>query len=569
MDCQQSYQDTFKGINVVAHSIRALCQGDNPSPPTPHFLAPSHATLAPTLSLPVPTIPSALENTECPPQFRHSVQSAFIKSAHELRDLCYTKHDSLVKFLQSDPGRSSKAAHSIAFFERQYHERLRALEQLTIAKMVDLRQSEGDMAAKVKTTFNREFIPLLETYFNYNAYPSALDRATLARKSMMTPRQIEVWFQNHRNRAKKEGRKLKKLTMDPLPLELSLKPLEKKMPFFVIPEAQRRDPFSVAPSKTDVDLVADEHVTSPRRDPNASFDLNAPRHAFPTVYPPCCDYNPFPTKTGTYKFPAPVWYRKPAVARRNPTHPIAFDELIADFDAKLHLRVPSSEMQRSDPTRPWYASRITIPSLAPHPALVLSPVLPTSSHTSRLLAVPAPLSRLHPFRSPSPCSQPTTLILPGQCKDTSTRRKVARLPKRTPKNTSVSHRRGSPAMSEASPTPSRSSSSSSRASSFGSELSSDNRPSSSSGSSTSASSTLTTPEMPHSSLPEDAGSPSVSVSGLDFENMDSLSGSRTLSPMDGTPFNFSLTAQPKQPFTLDTVVASPESRHSSRRVPPW
>lgn len=41
--------------------------------------------------------------------------------------------------------------------------------------------------------FPQEFIPLLEKYFEYNAYPSALDRVALARKSMMTARQIEVW----------------------------------------------------------------------------------------------------------------------------------------------------------------------------------------------------------------------------------------------------------------------------------------------------------------------------------------------------------------------------------------
>lgn len=39
----------------------------------------------------------------------------------------------------------------------------------------------------------QEYVPFLETYFKYNAYPSAPDRVALAKKSMMTPRQIEVW----------------------------------------------------------------------------------------------------------------------------------------------------------------------------------------------------------------------------------------------------------------------------------------------------------------------------------------------------------------------------------------
>ncbi|KAF9454099.1 A42 mating-type factor alpha 2-1 gene product, partial [Macrolepiota fuliginosa MF-IS2] len=45
----------------------------------------------------------------------------------------------------------------------------------------------------------------LEKYFKENAYPSTIDRAMLAQKTHMTLRQIEVWFQNHRARAKRDG----------------------------------------------------------------------------------------------------------------------------------------------------------------------------------------------------------------------------------------------------------------------------------------------------------------------------------------------------------------------------
>ena len=43
----------------------------------------------------------------------------------------------------------------------------------------------------------QEYTPLLETYFQYNAYPSVPDRLMLARKTMMKPRQIEVWVSGH------------------------------------------------------------------------------------------------------------------------------------------------------------------------------------------------------------------------------------------------------------------------------------------------------------------------------------------------------------------------------------
>ena len=47
-------------------------------------------------------------------------------------------------------------------------------------------------------------------------------------------------FQNHRNRAKKEGKVLRKLTTNASPVHLSIESLEEKMPFFVIPEHERK-----------------------------------------------------------------------------------------------------------------------------------------------------------------------------------------------------------------------------------------------------------------------------------------------------------------------------------------
>jgi hypothetical protein len=79
----------------------------------------------------------------------------------------------------------------------------------------------------------------------------------MAKKSMMEPRQIEVWvrgplpfqppsnyspqFQNHRRRAKQEGKSVKKLgPADPAPLELCLKSMEEKMEPYLIPDGLRQ-----------------------------------------------------------------------------------------------------------------------------------------------------------------------------------------------------------------------------------------------------------------------------------------------------------------------------------------
>ncbi|KAE9400598.1 hypothetical protein BT96DRAFT_919434 [Gymnopus androsaceus JB14] len=52
--------------------------------------------------------------------------------------------------------------------------------------------------------------PILQTYFQYDAFPSASDRQIIAERSGMTKRQIEVWFQNHRRIARQRGLQLKK-----------------------------------------------------------------------------------------------------------------------------------------------------------------------------------------------------------------------------------------------------------------------------------------------------------------------------------------------------------------------
>ncbi|KAJ7808214.1 hypothetical protein B0H14DRAFT_2284894, partial [Mycena olivaceomarginata] len=80
----------------------------------------------------------------------------------------------------------------------------------------------------------------LERYFEENAYPSSADRVAMAQKSLMEPRQIEVWFQNHRKRAKEEGRPCGGAVPPPRPLDLCLKSMEEKMEPYLIPAALRQ-----------------------------------------------------------------------------------------------------------------------------------------------------------------------------------------------------------------------------------------------------------------------------------------------------------------------------------------
>ncbi|KAG6824586.1 hypothetical protein H0H92_006411, partial [Tricholoma furcatifolium] len=205
---------------------------------------------------------------------------------------------------------------------------------------------EGDIltssVTKKKPGFNHEYTPLLEKYFEFNAYPSAADRAVLARKCMMTARQIEVWFQNHRNRAKKEGKTLRRLTDQPFPaditLDRALKTLERKMPYFVIP-ADERQVNKPKDSQVEAAHIEDDMQPMPvSQMPHTPLfsDHPMPSHVFPTVYT-FNGSNPLDAQSKVYTFAAPVWQRKPASPTQRPKIPIDMDEFINEFNQKLHL----------------------------------------------------------------------------------------------------------------------------------------------------------------------------------------------------------------------------------------
>lgn len=142
-------------------------------------------------------------------------------------------------------------------------------------------------------------------------------------------------FQNHRNRAKKDGRPLRRLNSGPLPLKLSLESVEKKMPFFMIPENERND--STESSHVEPADDAEEESFGPtQNEPPFTFNMAVP---YPTPHPLSCTYDSFPRK---HTFPAPMWTRKPAISLpRRPA--VDFEDFMLDFAGKLVLREPSSK----------------------------------------------------------------------------------------------------------------------------------------------------------------------------------------------------------------------------------
>jgi hypothetical protein len=149
----------------------------------------------------------------CFPGAARSLSDAFLRAAHQINDSYQTtyrkSYKALAQQMPSQPIRLSRRLdHVRSAFERQYRDRILAAEQLAMDRAQSYQPAAR--ALHTKPAFNQvlvvpnitmknsypiqqEFVPFLEKYFEYNAYPSAPDRIALARKSMMTPRQIEVW----------------------------------------------------------------------------------------------------------------------------------------------------------------------------------------------------------------------------------------------------------------------------------------------------------------------------------------------------------------------------------------
>ncbi|KAJ7161394.1 hypothetical protein C8R43DRAFT_1063532 [Mycena crocata] len=417
-------------------------------------------------------------------------------------------------------------AHTVS-----YRRALLRLEQSAIGLASNWKSAQDIQTTKKDATerksFNHEFTPFLQKYFEYNAFPSAADRAEMAKKSSMEPRQIEVWFQNHRRRARQEGRAIPKLrAADRAPLDMCIKSMEEKMEPYIVPVEMRQSLDSDASEAGSDDEEADDefddekteefHLTYP-------LDPRAARHAFPTPWSRSRHMVSTIQSTQTFTFPPPVWPRKAFTpVKRNP---VTMDECELAFRS---LHVHDARAVFSAPFATTLATRLLV---APHFALVRGKVtIPPVSATTALTVAPtprvpaprrAPRANHHPFRSPSPFAQPTTLV------STTSRRKkkVAGPPRRTPKRASGAHRGASPATSERSMSPP------SRASSFGSNGSSPSRAPSfgSSGfSSRSSSSSSSGPSTP-------TGSPTA----LPLEIADSyldVFGDRYPSPVDAAGY---------------------------------
>ncbi|EAU92788.1 homeodomain type 2 mating protein a2-1 [Coprinopsis cinerea okayama7 len=276
--------------------------------------------------------------------------------------------------LQSQPETHTQRLNAIRRrYETEFQQRLSRMQGQYLATS----QREQRSLPK-RTPFNAEYTPLLEKYFEYNAFPPLRDREWLARKSMMTPRQIEVWFQNHRRRARNEGRRLERIPMDRIPVEISLDSLEETMAPFLAPKSKR----SPSVHRRLTPPINSSHPRPEQMSASTSITtvldaVSPPSYAFPTKFCPSSQNRDqtFPCKPSDFGLCAEGRTGKPTSKLRKKTCSMA-----AICDSLLVTRIAGPPIE-TESESPWHASRCIGHIVAPHPALVQTPA-PSASQPS-------------------------------------------------------------------------------------------------------------------------------------------------------------------------------------------
>ncbi|PIL31768.1 transcription factor [Ganoderma sinense ZZ0214-1] len=198
-----------------------------------------------------------------------------------------------------------------------------------VLRAQSLHRSLGEPSAtefiERKRPFNASAIPILEQFFEQNAFPSRLEKIELASKCDMDFKQIHIWFQNRRTRLRKEGKEPKRSQNNALLQELEKTVLDTLLPA----EPEEHD---------DSDQSCRKLIRTPIA---PSFDIVTPPHAFPSPYPPICSYDPFPEQARrSFELP---WLRS-ALAVQKPRSDVVvdMDELTTAF-ASLALSTEEPE----------------------------------------------------------------------------------------------------------------------------------------------------------------------------------------------------------------------------------
>ncbi|KAH6873962.1 hypothetical protein BKA70DRAFT_1449880 [Coprinopsis sp. MPI-PUGE-AT-0042] len=222
-----------------------------------------------------------------------------------------------------------------------------------------------------KRPFNTDCVPLLEKYFEYDPFPSSRDREWLAEKSGNTVEQIATWFQNHRRRAKEAGKVVERLPSHLQPVEIPLDELERLLsPCISEKRIQRSESVEsdITCSTPSPESPVPQQRTPSPPPPNVFLQLGAttaPSYAFPTKFAPAAVDANFPCRKRKFQCEPASWSRRPATKRPRYT-PYTVEQCCESVQTSM--RIGGKSRKRSKQAEPWFASRLSGPLPAPHPA---------------------------------------------------------------------------------------------------------------------------------------------------------------------------------------------------------
>ncbi|KAF8445584.1 hypothetical protein L210DRAFT_3527993 [Boletus edulis BED1] len=444
---EDAYTTELQTVLRIAHALRNAAG-------VSHLLSPitnSLGTVINSINLPSPRplSPSLLEAG-----FNHemaaSISKAYQLRAEELRRRIQESIATACREIAELPAAALASSPDglmrklVLTLTELYLRRLEKWEEEITQRIKRAPKAPVKVSSKNSRTFNQECVPLLEHFFEENPFPTHADKMFLAEKSNMDYRQIHVWFQNRRNRTKKEGKTLKKKPT----YERATKPLNNPYERSDS-QAPKRSKASSLDGTTEIEVV--QNVMS--KDELAS---SSPPHAFPSSYPPTCHYDPFPCKNGSVRFSEPEWRRVPD-GNQPSSLSISINDLVEKFS---YLNVRDGTRPKGSPKLQSNAATVAItviPSRAPHPSLIVRKYSQPTNMVQLRPSVRAPVSYSNAFQSLSPTSKPVTLVPlsapPNKSKHLE-KRKIASLPQRFPGRIRNTSRDNTPSESSSTSSPS-------------------------------------------------------------------------------------------------------------------
>ncbi|KAF4604956.1 hypothetical protein EYR40_003739 [Pleurotus pulmonarius] len=356
-------EDIVRKIIDTCRSIRAATKPTSQDKPQskPHF--------RPPLSLPpIPDVASELLSMGVVSHKMHLFTDLFHSKCVQLEKVHYDEYSKMVASVGS-PRLYGPLQQWVtkSYTEKVTHIRSEFLR--SIRQKCDKLRSDPPTPVQTKksskASFNHDYAPVLEKYFEYNAYPSVADRALMARKSMMTERQIEVWFQNHRNRARKDGKPLTRLrASDLLPSDVSFDSLGDTMSDLLRPANERlmmeqldnEDDDSdgiqslalslnVATTSragsVDSELGTSAPTASPQEPIRDPLNPLTPPFAYPALYvPQLHTFLDATSRPAASTFSHPTWARQASTTRSKSSAKLCRRDIdaFADLFARLNVR---------------------------------------------------------------------------------------------------------------------------------------------------------------------------------------------------------------------------------------